>query len=235
MLKKMTRENIRYSRLIASVMSLLTAAGILSGAVGVPILCRQFYYMHITPLQIRLRCGLTEEQIRETYNEVMDYCLGVTDNFELTHLIWSAEGASHFADVRGLFIFDLAVFTICVALLAALWGICRTKKIKPHLFKGHTPGFWAATALLSFFLIVGGLAAVNFDVFFTAFHTVFFPGKDNWIFDFRTDPVIRMLPQVFFQNCALLVLALVVVCCVVLLVADWKFRKNHCLFCSKRA
>ena len=36
-------------------------------------------------------------------------------------------------------------------------------------------------------------------------HQIFFPGKSNWLFDWRTDPIILALPQEFFRNCAILI------------------------------
>ena len=208
-------------------MAILTAVCILSGAIAVPILCRPFYYAHITPLQIRLRVLLTEEQIKETYDEVMDYCLGITDHFELTHFIWSTEGASHFADVRELFRLDIIIAAISVVLLLILLCFCRANGLRSACIKGHSPGFWAAAGLGTIFAVLGGLAALDFDRAFTAFHAVFFPGKENWFFDAATDPIIDMLPQVFFRNCALLIFALVAGTCGILILKDYRQRKNR--------
>ena len=70
------------------------------------------------------------------------------------------------------------------------------------------------------FLAVGALAATDFDRAFVIFHSIFFPGKTNWIFDWRTDPIILLLPEDFFRNCAILVLVLLVFWCAVLIAAD---------------
>lgn len=226
-MQKKSMQNTKESRLLTMVMAVLTATGILSGAIAVPILCRQFYYAHITPLQMRLRVLLTEEQVKETYDEVMDYCLGLTDHFELTFLTWSTDGASHFADVRQLFILDFWVAAVSLLLLILLWGIARHNHVRPAFIKGHGPGFWSATGLGIAFAIIGGLAAMDFDKAFTAFHAVFFSGKDNWIFDASTDPVINMLPQVFFQNCALLVLVLITGACGILILKDCMQKKTR--------
>ncbi|MBR3786656.1 MAG: TIGR01906 family membrane protein [Firmicutes bacterium] len=224
---KTTTDNKKESRLLAIVMAVLTAMGILSGAIAAPILCRQFYYAHITPLQMRLRVGLPEEQVRETYDEVMDYCLGMTEDFRLTYLTWSSEGASHFTDVQKLFLLDLRVLTVSLLLLILVWLVARYKHTWPAAIKGHGPGFWAATGLGTAFAVLGGLAALDFDRAFTLFHTVFFPGKDNWIFDDDIDPVIDMLPEVFFRNCALLVFALIIGACGALLLKDWIQKKRR--------
>jgi len=70
------------------------------------------------------------------------------------------------------------------------------------------------------FSVVGILAAIDFDRAFVIFHTLFFPGKDNWIFDWRMDPIILILPQEFFRNCAILIGMLLLVWCVALVVTD---------------
>ena len=213
------------SKLLSGIIAILTALTVLAGSIAVPILCRPFYYAHITPLQMRLRVRLTEEQVRQTYDEVMDYCLGLTDTFQLTYLSWSAEGASHFADVQRLFLLDIKVSAVAVTSLLFLWIFARYRNIKPARLKGHTPGFWAATGLGTMFLLLGALATLDFDAAFTVFHAVFFPGKDNWIFDAAVDPVIDMLPQVFFRNCALLVLGLILISCTLLILADRRGKK----------
>ncbi len=212
--------NKRESKLFAVFVAILTAVVVLAGSIAVPILCRPFYYAHIEPLKIGLRTGLTETQIKETYNEVMAYCLGSTDTFQLTHLSWSADGASHFADVRVLFLFDLRIAIASLVLLGLLWTMGRHYGVRPARIKGHGPGFWSAVGLGGCFAVLGSLAALDFDKAFTVFHAVFFPGKDNWIFDYRVDPVINMLPQVFFRNCAILVLILIIVCCIILILVD---------------
>ena len=76
------------------------------------------------------------------------------------------------------------------------------------------------------FLLVGGLAALDFDRAFVVFHSLFFPGKTNWLFDPRTDEIINILPEVFFRNCAILILAVLVLGCAGLIVGDlWAGRK----------
>ena len=63
---------------------------------------------------------------------------------------------------------------------------------------------------------------MDFNKAFAVFHKLFFPGKDNWLFDPGTDPVIRMLPAEFFRNCAILILALIIISCAALIIWDRK-------------
>lgn len=208
------------SKLLSLFTGVFTALLVLSASIAVPLLCRPFYYAHIEALNLDSYTGLSVEQIREAFDQVMDYCLGLRPDFAAGVLPFSESGASHFADVRVLFLLDLWVAVISLAALVILFIISRRKKLTPAPLLGHGPGFWAAIGLGGLFLIVGGLAATNFERAFVIFHSLFFPGKTNWLFDWRTDPIILLLPEDFFRNCAILILTLLIFWCAILIVAD---------------
>lgn len=218
---------MRTSKPLAVVLSILTALTVLTGAVAVPLLCRPFYFAHIQALDLPGLTGLTVEQIRQAFDQVMDYCLGLRPDFAAGVLWFSQSGASHFADVRTLFILDLCVLGLSLLGLAILFVYSRKKQVRPWCFRGHGPGFWGACGLGTVFLVIGGLAATDFDRAFVVFHALFFPGKTNWVFDWREDPIILLLPQEFFRNCALLIFVLLLVWCVILVAADlWACRQR---------
>lgn len=209
-----------------SVLSAVAAAlCVLTGSIAVPLLVRPFYWLHIKPLQLEAGSGLSAAQIREAYDHVMDYCLGLRPDFSAGVLPFSAEGASHFADVRALFILDIAVLLLSTAVLTALGIYCRRKAVQLHRFGGRGPAFWGCIGLGAAFMLIGALAATDFDRAFTVFHTLFFPGKDNWLFHPAADPVILLLPQEFFRNCALLILLVLLACCTILIVRDLRKKK----------
>lgn len=217
---------LKTSKLLSIVLSVLLALVVLSGSIAVPLLCRPFYYAHIGPMGLE-GWGLTEEEIKTAYDEMMDFCLGRREDFSAGALRFSTSGADHFADVRGLFLLDLRALVCSSAALAAVLFLCKMKGMRPYRFLGRGPGTWAAAGLGVTFLTVGGLAALDFDRAFVIFHSLFFPGKDNWIFDWREDPIILYLPQDFFRNCALLILALLLTWCAVLLTADMLAEKKR--------
>lgn len=219
------------SKTAAVIIIIMTAAVIVSGAVAVPLFCRAFYYAHIKPMGLMEKSGLTEEQIMKAFDEVMDYCIGTSDAFSAGGLAWSSEGAAHFADVRKLFLFDLWVACISLIVLIVVMVVCFFKKRRPYLFKGHSPGFWSSAVIGAGIILAGSLAAINFDRAFTVFHTIFFPGKNNWILYRELDPVILILPQEFFRNCAVLIFAVILLLCTALIVLDYvimyKDRRNN--------
>ena len=211
-------------KLLGIAQAILLALVILAGSIAAPILFRPFFYWHIQPLDLVDNAGITAGEIKEAYREMMNYCIGVSDTFSVGVLPFSADGAAHFADVRKLFLLDLWVLFISAALLIPV-AYCH--RMRPVRLAGHTPGFWSAAGLGAAFLTVGVLAAVNFRKAFEVFHKIFFPGKDNWVFDTRKDPVIKMLPMEFFRNCAILIGAFLVLCCAAMLIFDGYMRKKR--------
>ncbi len=216
---------MKTSKPLSVILSVLIALVVLTGSVAVPLLCRSFYYAHIGPMELE-DYGLPRGEIERAYNEMMDFCLGKREDFAAGALAFSQSGADHFADVRGLFLLNLRALKAAAALLLGAFVLCKVNHVRPHRFLDRGPGFWAAAGLGAAFLTVGGLAALNFDRAFVVFHSIFFPGKDNWMFDWQSDPIILFLPQDFFRNCAILILVLLLVWCVALLAADIWAKKR---------
>lgn len=195
---------------------------VLTGSIAWVVLLRPFYYVQIGPLGVCRASGLTAAQARAAYSDVMDYCLGLRPDFAAGVLPFSAEGAGHFADVRGLFLLAVWVFVAAAGLLLAGAVVCRLRRQRLPRLGGRTPGFWAACGLGGLFLLIALLAALDFDGAFTVFHSIFFPGKDNWLFDPVTDPVILILPEAFFRNCAIAIVTVLLTVCIMLVVTGRK-------------
>ena len=189
---------MKQSKILSVLLAVLTACLVLSSSVAVPILCRPFYYAHIGPLGLVQATGLTEEAIRQAY------------------------------DVRVLFLLDLAVLALSAALLLLWFLLGRRMGLGPRPLLGRGPGFWAAAGLGIVFAVVGLLASLDFERAFVVFHALFFPGKDNWLFDPAVDQIILILPEVFFRNCALLIGGLILLWCAILIGTDlWLGRRRR--------
>ena len=211
---------MKTSKPLAIALAALTALALLTGAVAAPILCRPFYYAHIGPLRLVERTGYTEGEIKTAFDEMLDYCLG-GEEFSTGAMRWSESGKNHFTDVRRLFLLDLRAFAAALAALACLGLLARRGGMGPAPLLGRGPGFWAGAGLGGVFLLVGALAALDFDRAFVVFHALFFPGKDNWLFDPAADQIVNILPQAYFRNCALLIFALLVLGCALLIGLDF--------------
>lgn len=122
------------------------------------------------------------------------------DIVHLDNFIVSTSGATHFADVRNLFVFDIVV------MLVTAWPTLRylrqlTRRRERYELVGQARG----GVMVSLCLLVA--MGLNFDAFFIAFHKVLFRNND-WLFDPRTDPIINVLPENFFAICFVIGFAL---------------------------
>ena len=216
---------MKTSKFLCILIAVLAAIALLTAAIAAPILCRPFYYAHIGPLRLEERTGLTRDEIKTAFNEMLDYCLGAPE-FSTGVLRWSESGKAHFTDVRELFLLDLWGLAGSAAALAVTLLFARRTGRTPARPLGRGPAFWAGTGLGAAFLLIGALAALDFDRAFVVFHALFFPGKDNWLFDPGKDQIINILPQEFFRNCATLILAILVLGCAALIVWDLRRPKK---------
>lgn len=214
------------SRLASLLCTVTLALLVLSFSIAVPILFRPFYYVQIDALDLPERTGWSEEVIREAYDEVLDFCV-LGKPFGTGQLAWSESGRSHFADVRELFLIDFAVLALSAVVCALLLGLRLNGKLRFHHPLGRSPGFWAGVLAAGLVAVVGGLAALDFERAFVVFHAIFFPGKDNWLFDPATDQIILVMPEEFFRNCAILIGAVLLVCCAGPIAADLLRRRKE--------
>lgn len=214
------------SKLLSCLVSILTALFLLSSAIAVPILWRGFYYGQIGPLNLVEETGFSEETIRDAFDEVMDY-LVLDGEFGTGSLRWSEEGMAHFADCRTLFRLDFILLTVTgTAFLLFLLALLIFPDFKTKF--AFPPVKGALIFLAVVLLALGVWAFVDFESLFVMFHKLFFPGKENWIFDYRTDQIILILSEAFWLRAAALVAAVTVVLGALLrLLESLLFKKKY--------
>lgn len=214
------------SKLLAVVLALVVAVFILSASIAVPILLRPFYYAHIGALGLEEKTGLSREQMVQAYDEVMDFSTGRTEEFSAGILPWSPSGRAHFADVRGLFLFDLRVAFVFGFVLLGWLLLGQKSPVQPYRFLDRGFALWGSVGVWVAIMAIGCFALLDFERAFVLFHTVAFPGRYNWYFDPYTDGIIRILPVAFFQNCAVLILMLIALQCAGCIWLDLRRRKR---------
>ena len=196
---------------------------LLTAAIGLPIYIRPFYYAHIDAFDLPARSGYTAEEIRDAYDEVLDYLTLPGKDFGTGVIPHSSEGKAHFEDCKVLFELNAAVLVGSGLVLAVLFAL--RKKWGPDRLGKHSAAFWAAVLSVTAPIMIGGLAALDFDRAFVVFHSIFFPGKTNWVFDWHRDQIIRVLPQEFFMDCAILIGVGLIAMAVGILVWEGKRKK----------
>lgn len=137
--------------------------------------------------------NLSIGQVMSNYNQLMWYLIWpFKRKLRMSNLPTSSMAASHFADVKKLFVLAIIAFLCCLIIL--FWSKKRNKKFL-RLNK-----VWALLFLLLPVAILP-FALTNFDNFFITFHHLFFAGSNTWLFDPVTDPIINVLTEGFFASC----------------------------------
>lgn len=198
---------MKSSRLLSVLLSLSLALFFLTAAIAVPILCRPYYYRQIDALELPAQTGWSEQVIREAYDDVMDY-LVFRAPFDTGSLRWSESGRAHFADCRALFQLNFLLLAVSALTLLAFLAVRLWRRRPFHAFLGRSPFFWSAVTLAAVFSLAALWALIDFTSLFTAFHTLFFPGKSNWIFSSQSDQIILILPEIFWAKTGALILIL---------------------------
>lgn len=220
---------MRVLNIIFTALMIIALVAMLSFSANLVLYSRFFYYSQIDALNIEGTSGYTKEQIVKAYDDVVDYCV-YGGEFSAGDLSFSASGASHFADCKNLFDWDLYVFLISIVIVITLAILDKTNVIELVRPKGYSPVFYAGIIGLGLFSFLGIYAATDFDSLFLAFHTVLFPGKTNFYFSPLVDQVINILPAQFFLNCAIAIISIVILTCVGYIVYAVLKRKKRFVY-----
>lgn len=193
---------LNHSLTIVLILSLLIL--MITFSIGLPIYFRPFYYLHIKALNMTEITKWSYFTIKNAYDEVLDF-LVLNKPFGTGELRYSSEGKAHFEDCKILF--DLNFYCLLGSFIIStlILVLNKLKKIEIKRYFDFHPVFYSSIFAIIIPLVVGVLAAIDFDRAFEVFHTIFFPGKDNWLFNPSTDQIIRVMPQEFFRNCAILI------------------------------
>lgn len=198
---------------------------IITFSIGLPIYCRFFYYIQINTLNLPAAAAeygidASYAEIKQAYDQILDFCTLPNRQFKSGIFAMSESGISHFADCKALFNLDLAVMIVSGAITLALTLLNRFKVISFCRPFGHRCYLISAIVAVALPVIVGVLAIIDFDRAFVVFHSIFFPGKDNWTFDYRYDQIITVMPEEFFMNCAIIIGVALVAFSAALIAAD---------------
>ena len=214
------------NKLFTGLLGFFIAILVITFSIGLPIYCRPFYYWQIDVLDIEEYSGADRETIIEAYDELLDFLTIPGNEFSTGDFLYSEEGKSHFVDCKVLF--DLNLYAFIVASLGTALLLILKKLGVFTLWRpfGMSIVFSSGAYTLGGFALVGGLVALDFDTAFTVFHKIFVPGKSNWMFSWYDDQIIRILPQDFFMNCAILIFASIIILSVGMILIGIKGRKT---------
>ena len=209
-------------RFLALLMAAAVFFCILTASIGLPIYIRPFYYAHIEALDLPGVSGFTADQIKQAYDQVLDYLTLPGREFGTGVMACSQVAQDHFLDCRVLFDLNAGILLVSAAIILVRLVLRRGGLT----LGGRKAAWWGGFCALGLPLVVGSLAALDFNRAFVFFHSIFFPGKDNWLFSWYDDQIIRVLPQQFFMNCAILIGAGILVFSMAVMLANRKRKEK---------
>lgn len=184
---------------------------VLTLSISVPILWRGFYTIHVDLLDIPNLCNHTREEILFSFNELMDCLVLYKEPFSEGVFPFSESGMNHFLDCRILFTLDLVVLAISGLIFIPYFILIKTHKIEVYRPFGFSMLFYFSFIPIVLLGALGTYALIDVDAAFALFHTILFPGKENWIFNGRTDPIIYAMPEQYFLDCGILIFGLLLI------------------------
>lgn len=173
-------------------------------SIAIPILWRDFYFFHIDLLNITEATGHSKSDLIMSFNELMD-SLVFYKPFSEGVFDYSESGMNHFLDCRVLFTLDLVALPISFIIFIIYSILIKLNFIKVYRIKGMSILFYASFVPILLLGALGIFALIDVNSAYAFFHAILFPGKDNWIFNQYTDPIINALPEQFFLDCGILI------------------------------
>lgn len=199
---------------------LFFAIALLAIGLALAINLRPLYYLDISRFGLVEESGLNAVVIKENYNALIDYCSPFyTGDLVFPSLRASESGLSHFAECKDIFNMIFIAGTICLVLTVIIFIIKRHNGEYKYL---------RTSAIITLVLpvIVGAAAAINFDALFLLFHKLVFNNND-WIFDPATDPIIDLLPEEYFLQCALIIVGTMILGALIALLVFFIRKKKR--------
>lgn len=200
---------IEMKKIINFIFCIFFSLFIIGGSIRLTVGFKELYYFDIGYLEIASSNNLSEDEIKENYDYMIDYNLNkISGEFNLPTIKSSIEGKIHFEEVKE--IVQMVGKLLMISLVITIIGIVINLKSKDIEFLNLT-----SKLVILLPILVAIPMLINFDKTFVIFHEIMFD-NDYWIFDPLKDPVINILPQEFFFHAGLMIVVLVLLSSIIL-------------------
>lgn len=169
--------------------------------------------------------GLTREERLSYAPFAIQYLLNGEDisflddlNFPNGDELFNSRELRHMRDVKTVtqYTFLFAIIAGIIALVS-VYVLRKRHQLRMALFSGSL----LTLGIIATIIIV---AVFNWEFFFVSFHSLFFE-SDTWYFAY-SDTLIRLFPEQFWFDAALLVGGLSTLVALIMLFVTWKWRKT---------
>lgn len=166
-----------------------------------------YYMTRMDKYEISEYTGIERTDLERICRTLADYLKGtrkdivISANVQgISREVFNEKEKKHMTDVKN--IFDLVRLLTPVSMI--FFVVCSLLLSKNYGKKPFYRGLVLTGVILPVVALVPVIAAlIDFNSVFTLFHKIFFT-NDLWLLDPRTDILIQMLPQPFFESMAMM-------------------------------
>lgn len=165
------------------------------------------YHYSINKYSLDKLGNISKEMLIKDFNTLIKYLENpFIEKLKFNNFPMSINGEFHFYEVKRIFLFIYGITIFIALLFIVLFIVNRIIGKKIYFYKILNYG---ANTLI--FIIISFLSAIfiDFSKAFVVFHKIFF-NNDYWIFDERTDPIIKVLPEEVFMLYSIVIIVLVI-------------------------
>ena len=156
--------------------------------------------------------NISKEMLIKDYNVLIKYLQNpFIKKLEFNNFPMSLNGEFHFYEVKKIFLYIYAITIFIILFLAIIFII---KKIKGKKIETYKMLNYGSNTLIVIVITLISAMLINFSKAFVIFHKIFF-NNDYWIFDEKTDPIIKVLPEEVFMLYAFVIVGLVIVVAII--------------------
>lgn len=190
-------------KLIYTFTCVLFLIGLIIGIIEFRAYDRSFYAKEYTKLATYEYIGISEEDLKETTDVLLSYMEGKRDDMVVYATInnkerevFNEKEKQHMVDVVKLIRMADLIKYVSYGLMSVVLCVVYVK----HDYRNFGKSILYAVGILVLLLAaIGIFVAIDFNLFWTYFHLVFFD-NDLWLLNPRTDVMIQMFPEQFFKD-----------------------------------
>lgn len=169
---------------------------------------KSFYKNEYKKLNVAEYIGISEEDLNKTTDVLLGYIKGNNKTLDIecringiTRSVFNDREKAHMLDVKNLYDGAIVVRNVSfVIFVLSFIYIGRSKE----LFIGYKYSLSLVGLIIAFLLL---FCLMDFEGFWLAFHHLFFPFNDLYILDPRYDILVMMVPEGFFFDLCVLIVA----------------------------
>lgn len=178
---------------------------------------KELYYYDMVKLKINETSGFSMDLIKSNYDLLMNYCNPINNGkLEFIGLRMTDDAMQHFVRVKN---------TMRVIIASGLIGAIYSAITIYKNYKIKNGDFFRRVVITIFIipLLICVNIVVGWDMLFDAMHKILFRG-DKWVFSWFDDEVIRILPDTYFMQCALIIVGIMFLGCIGIWIAWYRIE-----------